>query len=741
MFNQFFERFGKGLQKTKEDLRFSSPVLQLAMRSAFACTLATFISLLFHVHNPYWSAISAMTVMVANTGSSIQKSILRMLGTIIGAALALLVIILTHQDPIIYCLLLALGSMIGIYFTTVDKEHFYAWLLGIVAYCMILLSPLAHPSPTQYIDTAYFRCLEILIGIGSATFVQHLIFPKRASDELEKHIHQTAVKCESILLHYKDCLFDPSKIQHDQFTEETKACRSDIEKLSTLWAATAHETFFHKSDFKRQGQLLRAISNMLELIVTNYRELPSTPSPYWQEFKEPATALLNHSHHIFKLLIQTMHNGGQQSDEALTEIRKFKAEWIKLKKHFAKLRKGTDGENIHLKYKVDEVDTVLASLSVIRLSVYEFEHALDVDTKKNENIYKPKRIGLYRSLVEYDGYYLKFAIVATLGVLIGPFTWLFFGLPGYSQIAISVAAVIGLNPEATRYKGLLRISACFVGCIAVVGILGINIESTSFLLIILFAVSTLFLFFHYSNADVSYFGTQANVVLFIGVVYQFMPDQSMAHALQRLFGIVSGVCILVIFQQLFWSYHPKDRVIHHIRQLQKSWYASLHALVYNLSSDSKSHHVDIAQRLFKKIPTLRHLLQIADDEKYTEDVHELYFAARDSLRHIYTLNLIAINMPNPDQVEDALPHLSRTVADIAHLSCISHHNSESIQTALAAFEAHLSSLNKTRLTIRQECLLSNKSIAAAFDVYVFLHHLRQLCRDQIKMLNKLNSIF
>lgn len=736
----FTQRFSEGLKDCRGDWHFQSPIFQLALRSAFACILAIFLSLFFHVANPYWSAVSCMTVMVANTGSSIQKSILRFMGTIAGACLALIVAAFTNEDPIIYGFFLFFFCTIGLYCTTIDKKNFYAWLLGTIAFCMVLLGPLSSPNAQSYIDTAFYRSFEIFIGIASATFVQHLIFPKRARDQINEQIHRTAIQCQSILDHYIDCLFEPSNLSLPTFDEQSKNCRSEIEKLISLWTATRHETFFHDNSFKHHGQLLNALANMLELIVTNYRQLPNTPSPYWQAIKTQSEPIVNDAREVLKLLIAYMHDKNTKAEKVLAKVRQFKASWIKLKRHFATMRRSPNGENENCHYHSEQIDTVIASLSVIRLSVYEFEHALDVDNTPPKERYQPKKLSRLKALIDYDGYYLKYAMLATTGILTGPLIWLFLGLPGYSQIAISVAAVIGMNPEATRYKGTLRIAGCLFGVVGVLAFMLMNIQSTPTLLIALFILAFFFLYFHYSNDNVSYFGTQANVVFFIGTVYQFMPDQSMALALERLFGIVSGVTFVVLLQNIFWSYNAQDRVLHHVRQLQKSWYAPLHALCFTLNNDEKIVHLDIAQRLFKKIPNLRLLLKAADDEKQHDSVHDIYIATRDSLRHIYTLNLVALNMLNRQEVRETLPELGTYASQICDLACKSHESEDSIQSHLIQFKQLCRILSQTRQRIREERLLTDRSIASSFDVYVILLHMRHLCDAQVWLLERLKTV-
>ena len=120
-------------------------------------------------------------------------------------------------------------------------------------------------------------------------------------------------------------------------------------------------------------------------------------------------------------------------------------------------------------------------------------------------------------------------------------------MPGFAQIAVSIGAVIGMDPENTRYKGFLQMAGCGAGLIAALMMLALDMQSIGFLLLVVFGGTLLFGYVHYDKPQVSYFGTQAMVVFFIGTVMSLSPTLSMTIATERLAAIIMGVGSIVLF--------------------------------------------------------------------------------------------------------------------------------------------------------------------------------------------------
>lgn len=137
--------------------------------SGFSASLGFIIANAIPLKNPYWALIT-IAILFSNTDTNIlYKSVLRVIGTTIGASLALLLAnFFISQKPIF--LLLSFYLMSALYYLTFTQKHAYVWLLAGVTFFMILTTTLAEQeSPAGF---AYWRILEISLGI-SVCFVFH----------------------------------------------------------------------------------------------------------------------------------------------------------------------------------------------------------------------------------------------------------------------------------------------------------------------------------------------------------------------------------------------------------------------------------------------------------------------------------------------------------------------------------------------------------------------------------------
>ncbi len=369
----FFTIFFLGLKKSAQEFSWDSPRFILSLRAGVACVLAIFLAIYTEAQDPFWSGISAMTVMMSAHQESFKKGLFRITGTVVGALLALLVVGLFVQKPLFLLLSLFLISLMGIYGSLIDKDRMYAWLMGYISTVMVILMPLGNPTGNSFINVAFYRSYEVILGVLAAFFIQ-IIFALFASKKL-------------------------------------------------------------KSERKKNKS-----------------------------------------------------GGGYFIFPPLARSEKLK--------------------------------------------------------------------------------FLKFSFVGTIGVLIGPLLWMFFCLPGFSQIAVSIGAVLGMDTENTKYKGFLRVLGCAAGALVVFIFLGLGVNNIFIFLILLFLVSVFFLYFHFSDSEISYFGTQAVVVFYIGVAAGLTPETSLTASIERLIGIIGGVCTIVIVLNLLWI-GPKEAQLLEIKKQDK----------------------------------------------------------------------------------------------------------------------------------------------------------------------------
>lgn len=109
-----------------------------------------------------WAAFSAFVLIKGDVAETILRGALRMIGTALGGALALLIV--PYAAPVLPLAMLAAGVIgaIGLYGMLTAKRA-YAWFLFGLTFCMVLYDRIAHP----LLDTRGFvhtRVIEVAAG-------------------------------------------------------------------------------------------------------------------------------------------------------------------------------------------------------------------------------------------------------------------------------------------------------------------------------------------------------------------------------------------------------------------------------------------------------------------------------------------------------------------------------------------------------------------------------------------------
>src|SRR5260370_25986686 len=118
-----------------------------AVGAALSVSLAVLAALLLHSDEPWWAAISAWMVTRSSLAVALSPGAMRLIGSALGAAIAVIVIGLFGYDPPPFCLCLfalAFAGLIG--FAT--SRHGYAWLIGAITGDLVMLMALDQPQTT-----------------------------------------------------------------------------------------------------------------------------------------------------------------------------------------------------------------------------------------------------------------------------------------------------------------------------------------------------------------------------------------------------------------------------------------------------------------------------------------------------------------------------------------------------------------------------------------------------------------
>jgi uncharacterized membrane protein YccC len=155
-----------------------------SLKTFAAAMLALYVAFRLDLSQPGWSLTTVYIVSQPFAGMVLAKSLYRVLGTLIGAAVSLVFVALFSNAPELFCLALAiwigLGTAVSIYLR--DAPQSYVGMLS--GYSAAIIGLPAALAPDTAFDYAVSRCVEIMLGIACGALAHHVVFPQRAGDAL-----------------------------------------------------------------------------------------------------------------------------------------------------------------------------------------------------------------------------------------------------------------------------------------------------------------------------------------------------------------------------------------------------------------------------------------------------------------------------------------------------------------------------------------------------------------------------
>jgi uncharacterized membrane protein YgaE (UPF0421/DUF939 family) len=143
-----------------------------ALGAALSVALAVLAALAVHSDKPWWAAISAWMMTGISLSDALPKGVMRIVGSIAGAAIAVIVLGLFAYDPLPFCLCLFIIAWIGL-FGFAKSRHGYAWMIAAITGNLVML--IALDQPQTALTTAVNRVADVTIGTAATLLVTYLL--------------------------------------------------------------------------------------------------------------------------------------------------------------------------------------------------------------------------------------------------------------------------------------------------------------------------------------------------------------------------------------------------------------------------------------------------------------------------------------------------------------------------------------------------------------------------------------
>lgn len=175
-------------------MRLWSPTAVVdALKTSLGILIAWGIVLWLQWPEPFMAPLAVLVLQTPYLGASLRKGLMRVLGTLAGAALVLALIGLFVQERWTLLVLMSLVLMMSVYQMRLSR-YGYAWFMVALAVAVIAWD--ASSAPDQAFQAAVYRTSEAIVGILVVLVINGVLWPRTAGrsylDKQRGALHELA---------------------------------------------------------------------------------------------------------------------------------------------------------------------------------------------------------------------------------------------------------------------------------------------------------------------------------------------------------------------------------------------------------------------------------------------------------------------------------------------------------------------------------------------------------------------
>jgi len=167
--NRFITPQDYDFKKLTENFSFNSPIFKHSLRLAIVVLVGFAIGKSLSMQNPYWILLTIIIIMRPSFGMTKSRSIHRVVGTLIGAAIASIVILIT-QNTTVYAVIAVISLPLAFSLVQLNFRNAAVFVTINVIFVYALFEP-------NILSVIQFRILDTLIGASLAFASNYVLWP------------------------------------------------------------------------------------------------------------------------------------------------------------------------------------------------------------------------------------------------------------------------------------------------------------------------------------------------------------------------------------------------------------------------------------------------------------------------------------------------------------------------------------------------------------------------------------
>ena len=158
-----------GISKLRENFSLKSSIFRHSLRLALAMMVGFTIGDLFAFQNPYWILITLLVIMRPSYGLTKERMKDRVVGTLIGAALAMITVVLI-QNTFVFSILAGVSLVLALSLVQLNYKTFAVFITLHIVFMYAIYSP-------DVLSVVQYRIFDTLVGAALAMLCNLFLFP------------------------------------------------------------------------------------------------------------------------------------------------------------------------------------------------------------------------------------------------------------------------------------------------------------------------------------------------------------------------------------------------------------------------------------------------------------------------------------------------------------------------------------------------------------------------------------
>lgn len=279
-----------------QNLNFDSTLFRHSLRLSIAMLFAYSLGVIFEIQNAYWILLTIIVIMRPSYGLTKERSKDRIIGTIIGAVIAIGIVLLT-QNKILYAIL----SLVTLVFAFALIQQNYKSAAALITISIVFVYSFINPKALEVIQ---YRVIDTCIGAIIAVVANYSLLPSWEVFNLKQVLSKALKANKAYLLATQDLYKNPD----DTLLTYNLARKEAFLAISQLNAAFQRLT----QDPKSKQKEFQLIYEMVTLHQTLISAIASIGNFITQHQTTPASV-------EFNVLIQRISNTLQRALDSLKQ--------------------------------------------------------------------------------------------------------------------------------------------------------------------------------------------------------------------------------------------------------------------------------------------------------------------------------------------------------------------------------------------------------------------------------------